>query len=76
MSAGKDSDYQGGTFLRSIDKGLQSIGISRNSKVMRKCHAIEHERRAKIAERRGDYETAKAERERARSNRNDNSDSG
>lgn len=65
---GQDSDYVGGRFLRFIDKGLQAIGISRDSAFMRKCHEIEHNRRAKIAEQQGNHERAEAERQRARDN--------
>lgn len=65
---GEDSDYIGGRFLRIIDKGLQAIGISRDSAFMRKCHEIEHNRRARIAEQQGDHERAEAERQRARDN--------
>ena len=68
MSAGKDSDYKGGKFLRAIDHGLQKIGVDRDSAFMRKCHEIEHNRRAAIAEKEGDHKRAEAERQRARDN--------
>ena len=68
--AWKDSEYKGGTFLRKVDKGLQRVGIDRNSAFMRKCHAMEHDRRAKIAEKQGDKQRAEAERRRADYNRN------
>ena len=66
--SGKDEDYAGGTFLRAIDHGLQNIGISRDSNFMKWAHKQEHLRRARIAEREGDYERAAAERKRAESN--------
>ena len=68
MSAGKDSDYAGGKALRWVDRTLQKVGVDRNSPVMRKCHEIEHNRRARIAEREGDHARAEAERQRARDN--------
>ncbi|KAK2960175.1 hypothetical protein BLNAU_4728 [Blattamonas nauphoetae] len=66
---GKDEQYAFGHFLRFIDKGLQAVGVDRNSPWMREQHAKEHDRRAKIAEQEGDHVRAQAERERAAANR-------
>lgn len=66
--AGKDSDYKGGTILRWFDKGLQAVGVSRDSDFMKFCHEQEHLRRAKIAEKEGDHKRAEAERQRAKDN--------
>ena len=66
---GKDSDYAGGKALRSVDKRLQGWGMSRDSRIIRAGHAIEHTRRGMIASLQGDHERAEAEYQRARSNR-------
>ncbi|KAK8842375.1 hypothetical protein M9Y10_025956 [Tritrichomonas musculus] len=68
---GKDSDYGGGQALRFVDRALQFIGVDRDSDFMKKCHEIEHLRRAEIAEREGDHERAEAERKRAAANHTD-----
>ena len=65
---GKDSDYAGGEALRSVDKKLQSWGLSRDSPLIRCGHAIEHMRRGVIAEWQGDVARAQAEYARAKQN--------
>ena len=68
---GHDGQYFGGKALRAVDRGLQKCGLDRNSAPMRKMHEMEHNRRARIAEKQGDHERAEAERKRAAENRKD-----